>query len=151
MQIDLKVQRATHFFRSLGRHSGIFVQPLAFPDSSLLYFLIWRGTGLGLFIVIVDHVDQTARVYYEENGVPTFRLATFTVTNVEVAALGRPKLDGYKVRVASAVVGQPILDEPEDHVASNGDLRTALRDHYRSILQVSAAGQMLNVDVALNR
>jgi len=136
--LDLKVQRAHQFLQSLRHHSAIFVRPLAFPDSSLLYSLTERRQGgdLVLYIVIVDHVDQTTRVYSEENGVPTFRMATFSVSNVEAAVLSQPELD--QVRVTSAMVGRLIPDEARDHVTSNEDLRAALTDHYRSIQRASA-------------
>ena len=143
---DLKVQRADQFFQSLRYHSGIFVKPLAFPDSSLLYSLVGikKDEHPKLFIVIVDHVDQITRVYSEENKEPKFRSAKFTVCNVEGPAViqvgpRQPKPFGYQVRGGSAVVGELIPEEPEDHVASNEDLRTALQDHYRSILQASRA------------
>ena len=131
-RLDIKVQRANQFLQSLRHHSGISVQPLAFPDSSLLYSS--PGSSEGLYIVIVDQVDRTARIYSEENGVPQFRWGTFTVSNVEAG----PELYGNQVRVASAVVGQRIPDRLEDYVASNQNLRAALQEHYHSILRASA-------------
>ena len=135
-KLVLEVLRAGQFFQSLRRHSGISVQPLAFPDSSLLYSLVQSQSGqqLDLYIVIVDHVDQTARVYLEDNAAPKFRLATLTVSHVRDAV----ELDGCQVRVASVVVGQLIPDEAEDHITSNEDLRSTLQDHYRSILRAAA-------------
>ena len=110
--VDLKVLRGYLFFQGLRHHSGMFVQPLAFPDSSFLYSLtrITRLPGLYLYIVILDLVDWSARVYSKENGEPTFRLATFTASNV---VFGRPV-------VGVASVGQLIPDGPSD-VASNKD------------------------------
>ena len=59
--LGLGVQWAYQFFQWLWYHSDIFIQPLAFPDSSLFYSLIKsKKEGLDLYIVIVNHVDKMA-------------------------------------------------------------------------------------------
>ena len=77
--------------------------------------------------MIVDHVDRMVRVYLEGDGVPEFKFAVFTGTVFDVVATP----DGYHIRVTSAVVGQPIPDQPEDHVASNwqGTMTASPRSH----------------------
>jgi len=133
---SIALQRAHEFFDSLQRHSGVFIRPLDFPGCSLLYSVTRNEEGAPvLYIAIVDHVDQTTRVYSEEDDMPSFKTATLSMA---------PQLH--------ATLGEPITSESHDHIASSSSLRFALQDHYRSVFRMSSRNLLSqeNEHVGLN-